>query len=640
MTLIRLPSRIIGWVSREGLDRWCERGIFGLVLVILVFGPLATGAVRTLDFLVIQGLTMIVTLLWILRLWLIPRPQLLWPPICWAVLAFAVYAIARYLAAEIEHVARVELIRVLVYTLLFLAILNNLHRQEHTHFIAFTLIFLAMAISCYALYQFVTGSDKVWTFIKPYPHRGSGTYISPNNLAGFLEMILPLGLAWTLVSRAKTVLKVFIGYASLVILAGLAASVSRGSWFSVGLVLIVFFSLLSFHRNYRLPSAVLLAVIVGSGFYLIPRNHFFGERLKELTAYDRFNDSVRFELWASAVKLWRENVWWGIGPDHFNQRFRAYRPETIQLQPDRAHNDYLNTLVDWGVVGVALVASAWALLCAGVFKTWSFVRGAPTDLGSRYSNKFALVLGASLGLLAILFHSAVDFNMHVPANAILAVSLMAILSSCLRFASERYWFTARVGVKIAATGLLLSGICYLGWQGTRRALEYAWLERAEREPNFSDAQAAALERAFAVEPMNFETAYALGEAFRIQSWEGGDNYAELATKATDWFGRAIKLNPYHSPSFMRQGMCLDWLGRPDEARARFDRAVQLDPNGYFTMAHMGWHYVQVKDYAAAKVWFERSLRLMGRDNTIAESYLQIVNRKLIEGAATQGDWTQ
>jgi tetratricopeptide (TPR) repeat protein len=301
------------------------------------------------------------------------------------------------------------------------------------------------------------------------------------------------------------------------------------------------------------------------------------------------------------------------------------------------HNDYLNTLVDWGAAGVALVASAWVLLGAGVLTTWRFVRGSPNDLEFRKSNKFALVLGASLGLLAILFHSVVDFNMHIPANAVLAVSLMAMLTSCLRFASERYWFTAHAGIKAVATLLLLSGVAYLGWQGTKCAREYVWLERAGRAESFSPSQVSALEKAFSVDPMNFQTAYAIGEALRIQSWEGGDDYAELATKAMDWYGRATRLNPYHSSSFMRQGMCLDWLGRFNEGRSCFDRAVQLDPNGYFTTAHMGWHYVQEKDYAAARVWFERSQRLEPHDNTIAETYLQIVNRKLLESAATQPD---
>ena len=108
------------------------------MLAILVLGPVALGATRTVPFLVIQGLTVGVLLLWGARFWLSSRPQLLWPPICWAVVAFTAYAIVRYLNADIEYVARQELIRILVYAFLFFAILNNLHRQESMQIITWT----------------------------------------------------------------------------------------------------------------------------------------------------------------------------------------------------------------------------------------------------------------------------------------------------------------------------------------------------------------------------------------------------------------------------------------------------------------------------------------------------------------------
>jgi O-antigen ligase len=622
-------------MSRDVLDKWCERGILGLVLAILVFGPLAMGGVETPYFLVIQALTLSVMLFWIARLWLNPRPRFLWPPVCWAVLAFTAYAIGRYFTADLEYVARLEMIRVLVYAFLFLAIVNNLHRQEHAQWITLTLVFLAMTISFYALFQFITGSDKVWTLIKPYAHRGTGTYINPNHLAGFLEMILPLALAWMLVSRGKAVTKVFVGYAALVTLAGIGVTVSRGSWISVGLMLLFFFSVLIQHRTYRLPAVVLLVTIAAAGIYFLPRTHFLKARIEEITKDQTFHDSARFELWAPAVRLWRENIWWGIGPDHFNYRFRAYRRESEQLQPDRVHNDYLNTLTDWGVAGATLVAVAWALVGIGAFRTWRVVEGSSRGLSGKQSNKFALVLGASMGLLAILFHSVVDFNMHIPANAILAVTLMALLSSALRFTTDRYWFTAGIATKTAATLLLLAGLGYLSWQGARRAAEHVWLRRAALSTDQASARLA-LEKAFAIEPTNFETAYACGEGLRTESWEGNSNYAQLASAAMEWFDRSMKLNRYDGYTYLRYGMCLDWLGQTDKARPYFDRAVELDPNGYFTAAYMGWHYFQTGDYAAARSWLERSYRLHAEENVIANSYLQIVTDRMLKRAAEPG----
>ena len=79
-------------------------------------------------------------------------------------------------------------------------------------------------------------------------------------------------------------------------------------------------------------------------------------------------------------------------------------------------------------------------------------------------------------------------------------------------------------------------------------------------------------------------------------------------------------------------MCLDWLDRHDQAGTYFSQAEALDPNGYYTVAIVGWHYVQIGDYAAAKPWFERSLRL-GGEKRIARSYLELVEQKLVDRAS-------
>lgn len=616
-------------MNREGLDKWCERGILGLVLAILVYGPLATGAVRPPNFLVIEGLTLGVMLLWLFRLWINPRPQLLWTPLCWAVLAFAGYAVARYFTSDIEYVARWEVARVVTYTFLFLAIVNNLSRQEYTQLMTFVLVGLAAAISGYALYQFISGSDLVWNIVSPYKHRGSGTYINPNHLAGFLEMVLPLALAWILVSRAKAVTRVFLAYAAVMILGGIVVSLSRGGWAATAASMLVLFGLLLFHRNYRLPAALVLAVMLAAGFLVAPKSLFLKIRMREVTANEQFNDSARLDLWGPAVRMWHENVWWGVGPNHYNYRFREFRPQVIQRQPDRVHNDYLNTLVDWGVAGAVLVGAAWLVLIFGAVKTWRYVRGTSGDIGGGSSNKFALVLGSSMGLIAILVHSLIDFNLQIPANAILAMTLMAFLSSSLRFATEQYWTSVRLPSKLALSILLLAGMTALGWQGGRGVAEYHWLGKAGRKPLLSEERIELLKKAFAAEPRNFNTAYAIGEAYRKRC----DADEQQAREALVWLERSIQLNPFHSASYLEYGICLDLpLGKVAEAESYFDKAVHLDPNGYFTTAWRGWHYVQTGDLAAARSWFERSKRLESKDNKIADSYLPIVTQLMLDAA--------
>ena len=626
-------------MDREKIDGGCEKGILGLVLGILVFGPLAFGGHGTWEFLALQGMTMGVMGLWAVRFWVSTRPQLLWPPICWAVLAFMIYALVRYWQADVEYVARGEWIKILVYGCLFFAILNNLHRQESIQIIGVTLVLLGMVISLYAGYQFLSKSARVWNVATQYPGRGSGTFIYPNHLAGFLEMLVPLGLCYALMGRLSHVTKIVVGYASFIMLAGIGMTLSRGGWVVTGLALVMLCGVLLAQRDYRIQGLVLLGVLILAGALVIPRVEGMQVRVQKMLASGRADD-LRFAVWKPALEMWQDNFWWGVGPAEFDCHFPQYRPPEVQLRPYRVHNDYLNTLVDWGLVGACLVAWAWALLYWGIFKNWKSVRGSRDDFSRKKSNKLAFMIGAAIGLAAILLHSVVDFNMHMPANAILVVTLMALLSSQWRFATERYWFKAGLVLKCAATVALLAGMVYLGYEGARAGREYVWLQRAERagQPpnNHSYARIAALEQAYRVAPMNYETTHEIGECYRLKSWDGGDDYEALARKAMEWYARGMKLNPYEGINWLRAGMCLDWINaRQEDSSPYYKHANELDRNNYFFAANIGWHYVETGDLAAARSWFNRSCRLqwVAAENEIAFQYLPVVERRLQEAAA-------
>jgi hypothetical protein len=361
--------------------------------------------------------------------------------------------------------------------------------------------------------------------------------------------------------------------------------------------------------------------------------------------------------------MWRGNAWLGVGPGHFDYRFPNYRSEEFQWRPGYAHNDYLNTLAEWGVVGTGLILMTVTLLYAGVFKTLKYVSRETSDLTTKPSNRRAFVFGASLGLVAILIHSLTDFNMHVPANAILAIALMALLSGNLRFASEGYWVKPRLWVRISLSTIGLGSLLYLGGQGWRHAREYVWLDRAEHERYYlhartidsrknpesvpaasgleSDVTGAttryllALRNASAVEPMNFETTYEIGDSLRDLSLQGLKGYEQLAEEAIKWFQRGTNLNPYDPNCQLGIGMCLDWLGRHDAAAPYFEAARKLDPNDFYVRAYQGWHFVQTGDYSMARQWFERSLKLqMAWHKPIASQYLSILDAKLKEPPAS------
>ena len=625
--------------SRRNLDWYCERAILLLVAGLLVFAPAAFGAVDTWAWLVVQTAAAMVFILCGVRLWARNGARLLWPPLCWVVLAFMLYALARYLTADIEYVARPEFLQVVVFGFLFFAAVNNLRGAEEISFVVGTLIVAGTLSAGYATAQFMHHSNVVWNEISPYAGRASGTYISPNNLSCLLALLLPLALAYLLVGKVNVVTRILLGYATVAMLAGLAVTFSRGGYIAAVAGIILLLSILLGHGNHQLKAGLLLFIlVVGGGFavsHYLSKDVTYMRRVQtaegNVMVIDSSADS-RLQLWRVAVQMWREHPWWGVGPAHFDYRFREYRPETMQGRPDRAHNDYLNLLADWGAAGGVIVFAGVGVFIYGLRKTWPHVRREENDFGTGQSNRFAFFLGATCALAALAVHSAMDFNLHIPANALAGVILLALLTSNARYATERFWFRPGRNAKVLASTLLGVAAIYLGWQTVRLGTEVHRLAQVENTPLFSPERVAALEKAYAGEPQNFTTAYEIGECLRTQCQDSGNDRA--GESAMTWFATARRLNPHDAFTYLRTGMCLDLLGRTAESEPFYASAEARDPNGYYLVANVGWHYVQTGDFAAAREWFLRSLALNSHDdNQIARNYLAICDARLAEQAA-------
>ncbi len=620
-------------MDRESLDKWCERGILWVVIACLVYGPLAFGGVRANDsayFAYLQGAIALAIGLWGARLWLSPSYRLQWPPVCWFVLGFMVWSGVRYLQAEVEYVARLECLQIFVYGWLFFLVLNNLHRQESTLTLLSAALVVGTAISLYAGYQFLTESDQVWGVARPqaYHGRGSGTFICPNHLAGYLEMLLPVALAIVILSRRRAVARIFTAYAALTIFAGIGVSVSRGGYLATGVSLLFLLGVLLWNRAFRRYALVGLVVLVALTAVFLQKVRHPRDRFRLMFVEGQQESvSVRNDLWHATARMWLDHPWVGVGPAHFDLRFPAYRPETVQTRPIWSHNDYLNALADWGLVGGVLIGGALVSLAWGGWRTWRFVRRDSNSLTAKPSDRAAFVLGAGTGLLALAVHSFVDFNLQIPANAMLAVALMAILSSQMRFTSNRYWLNPHWYGRALITLLGVAAAGLLVQQGVRRWRAATYIRQSERAQAF-ETEVAALAHAAQIEPANADTAARLGEIYRVQSFNGNPGWETLAQTAWQWFQRAMQLNRWDTYPILHGARTLDWLGRHDEALALFERALKLDPNNHYAALLRGWHEMQLGNWTEAKKWLNRSLEIKRWDNWLTQFYLDIVKQRL------------
>jgi hypothetical protein len=128
--------------------------------------------------------------------------------------------------------------------------------------------------------------------------------------------------------------------------------------------------------------------------------------------------SIRSVLAATTLVGAREFWPWGAGWGTFAAVYPRYEPMGSDGIADYAHQDYAQMLFEGGVFSMILFAAGLWLAGSRAVVLVKAIRKR-----GRINEEMACAL-CGLGLLGLLLHSLVEFNMHIPANAILA-SLMA-----------------------------------------------------------------------------------------------------------------------------------------------------------------------------------------------------------------------
>jgi O-antigen ligase len=101
---------------------------------------------------------------------------------------------------------------------------------------------------------------------------------------------------------------------------------------------------------------------------------------------------------------------WGSGVGTFGEVFQRF--QTVALNGfyiDHAHNDVLEFAFEGGLLAMAVMASFFFYYLRRWWQFW------PKGRWERYH---FIQAGAGISIFLMMLHSLVDFNLHVPANAI------------------------------------------------------------------------------------------------------------------------------------------------------------------------------------------------------------------------------
>lgn len=459
------------------------------------------------------------------------------------------------------------------------------------------LVVLALVGVGLAAYQRFVDAEWMMLGLRQSPtfaERSAGSFGIPNSLAAQLELLLP-GCLVLLFSRSVPVAgKVLAGWLAALLAVGLVWTGSRGGWLGLAGALMLWpvVTARGWSRVGRPVAVGLVLVLLFVGLF-----RFSAPVRERLVPFlDGRLETSRPHLWRAGVELWQGAPWLGTGAASYNVLFNRHRAPGFRDEPDWAHNDYLNTLSDYGVVGFALWAGAGFLALAWGARV---VRRARREGGRRrrWTDHWRVKLGLWLGLVAFAVHLTVDFHTKIPALAFLAAVVAGLL---LR--DERGWDRPRTlpwRLGALAGAVVLVGVVWPRADRLYRAeaLRYEPRREIDRrarsgEAGFLPAVEAALpafRRATEVDPRNGQAwadyAYALALA-----WHGhrGDQALNglLAEQAAR---RALELCPLIAEFWVRRGVAEDMQGRPASARRSFDQALQLAPNSAEYWYHLAFH---------------------------------------------------
>ena len=417
--------------------------------------------------------------------------------------------------------------------------------------------------------QWSQAPNRIYGQATPIVTTPFGSYVNHNHFAGLMEMGIVLAAAMAL-GRARlrggpTPGAVGLGALSLGLAAVHLASRSRGGLIALAAGLMVAGTLwllaASRREGARLrgwPLALGGAIVIAFGLAVVPA----GTRAHLATLFHGRADTsgdYRLDTARDTLRLAATHPLLGAGLGAYADAFPPFKRAHGDVRTTHAESDVLELLAEGGLAGLALVAFLAVLLGRGLAERLRY---------GRNPYRKAIAVGAAGAVAALGVHSLFDFNLRLPANALIFTSLLGLAGSP-REAPRR------VGSRVlpAAAALLLA---LLSGAAAWRASGSIALDRALLDPE-PQMRVAALDPVLARHPYLAEGYRARGLAWReLALGRRGFAPARLEWAERDLL-RAVGLRPSWGEAWADLAWTQRLRGDAASAREAMDRAARLDP---------------------------------------------------------------
>jgi O-antigen ligase len=390
---------------------------------LLAFAVLAHGGVEDWARAVLETGAGILFLAWAIRAFLQRQKQVLIPSLMFPLAALSVLVLAQLLFHRTASwfSTRIEL-QLLVADLLLLFVAAQIFQtiEEWRSFVWFMMVF-GFLVSGFGILQHLTFNGKLYWFREM--HYGGvpfGPYVNRNHFAGFAELIIPLGLVPLVMGRVRRERRFVVGILVIVPLAALILSASRGGIVSLGVELSILILLLLMRRSlgrHALAGAAVLALALLLVSWLGVREILARfNALQTLEVSEAKRASMRLGTW----RIFLDHPLCGTGFGTLQIVYPPYETMYDGKIVNHSHNDYLEALAETGMLGG---------LCCAWFLAVLFLQGISRIQGTPRSFAVSLHITGLIACCGFLTHSLVDFNLHIPSNALLFFLMASLATS-------------------------------------------------------------------------------------------------------------------------------------------------------------------------------------------------------------------
>jgi O-antigen ligase len=407
-------------------------GTFGL----LMFGPIAFGAVEPWSIFGLEAGALLLTLAWFARQWMNSELDIHYNPLLLPMGVFAALVAVQlvFRVSAYPHDTWSQALLYCAYAMLCFLSSQTLLRTAQARQLAWMFCVFGFIVAAFALLQGIAPNGKLyWVRV---PRLGGwiyGSYVNHNHYAGLMELLVPIPLVLALTRLADRSQRIVAAITAAIMVGTIFLSGSRGGILAIFFELVLLgVVLLRQKKTTRIAVAAggFVVLLVGLLVWLGGRE--LTTRLTSISieAHSEISGGTRLSIDRDTLHMFRQRpvLGWGLGT--FPVVYPQFRSFYTNFFVNEAHNDYLQLLAETGVLGFATMV--WFVIVL-YRKALPKIRNWMSDVGG------AVTLTCMLGVSGILVHSFFDFNLQIPANAALFYVMCTVAAApSLRHRSHKH----------------------------------------------------------------------------------------------------------------------------------------------------------------------------------------------------------